>query len=131
MAMLTIATGSVIRAAMARGGGGRGGLPGRRVLQPLHIAAMRDESDDAAVCKFLILNGAGNTETDAGGALPSKLAEKRGNKASKDKIEEMTGSTGGDATARSRRWPRASGGVGRPDRRPVDRQRVRRGSRPR
>ena len=59
--------------------------------QPLHIAAYRDDTQDAAICKFLTTQGAKNNDKDIAGNTPSELASRSNRRISKDVIEESTG----------------------------------------
>ena len=58
--------------------------------QPLHIAAYRDSTEDADICKFLMSMGASNAVKDSAGNTPSEVAGRANRRKSKDVIEEHT-----------------------------------------
>ena len=70
---------------------------------PLHISTLvADDSDPKNVVKMLVDAGAKNNVTDTGGNTPSALAEKTGRRASKEMIEEATGTKPKQERRRSR-----------------------------
>ena len=63
---------------------------------------------DTCRLSFLVANGAKNDCKDAAGNTPSNLAERAGRRASKELIEEKTGTKEGGGGARERRRSRDS-----------------------